>query len=572
MKSPFTALFLFLFLASSYLQAQSAKWDWVNNGPVGTNEGPHFLGSVIDASGNSYVCGSFIDTVKIGNGTKTNILYSNGGEDIFIAKYDSKGNMIWVKSAGTHSDDYAINVTLDKKGHIYVAGDFDGASQPGTKLNFGSGISISSDTTDFSFLACYDTSGLIKWAIASSHYNSYMTTDSAGDCLLTGAIFNSNSGGNGYLSSVFLDIYDTLGNILFSDSYPSDGQDASGNWVATGTAVSWDIHHNFYLAGVFSHDITINGRVHYANTLKNYQTCGFLIKYNANHIIQWVKYFEEKDGDADAYGFGTDRNGNIYLSGDYSSIFNSSSFLNADGTLLGISDSLWNHIYLSSFDSSGKMLWIKDVCRNHQREFSFLCSTTDSNGNTYISNSFSDTVKFGTTSLISQGNEDVFVAKYNNYGVAKWAIDGGSTCVDAGECISSNSAGGVNIIGLWGGGCYNASFGNISITKESTYLSYFFAQLSQDTSTGIMSTANNISLHIYPNPSHNTFNIQEQNQNSGESEVCLTDIVGHQVARFSIKDKNNFTINAADYSMKSGVYILSIQSGNSIYTGKLVVE
>ena len=878
----FFALFLliFLFLPSSYLQAQSAKWDWVKSGPTGTYYESVFWGIVIDDYGNTYVCGSFNDTVKIGNGTNADTFYSKGYDDIMVAKYNAKGSLVWLKTAGTPNVDEAYYITMDKKGRIYVAGYFNENGSVGVKLDFGNNISILSDTASDIFVACYDTSGIIKWAVTSDRdYLSDIHSDSIGNCITTGGITNYGGGPGGTnLSSVFVDEYDTTGNIVFFDTYASDGQDASGSYgIADGITLTWDVNDNFYVAGIFSSDITIDGAIHYANTLQNYQTASFLVKYNSNHKIQWVKYFEEKEGDVNIWKNGTDKNGNLYLAGNYTSIFSSSSFLNADGTFLPINDSFWNHIYLSSFDTGGKINWLKDISKNDDINGLAI----DSIGNIYLTGWFTDTVSFGFERLFSLGANDAFVTKYNNNGIAQWALKGGSKGLDGGIGIGANVAGDINLTGYWGENTFDTAwFGNILITQKNKWGSTFLAHLSPctpasatlsslrnlnfcmgdtihtilkasshdtgniytwemndsvlytgrdsifqafavgsysvivnntdstrctgysntitisyypqskinftkatancrdtlraDTSAGhiyqwylndtIISGANsktylatisgkynlettnthrcttkstgvqvtisgipnatvsngktsfcqgdsvkvlfiaktasgdtyqwykdsailtgntahtytttdtgifqvlvtsgagcqkfsspvdviinplpqtptitqstdtlissaatgnqwfkgntlikgaisqkyialtngnysvmvtdsngcaatsktvnytttgieketgNPDLYIYPNPSHNTFNIQVQNQNSGEAEVCLTDIVGHQVARFSIKDKNNFTINAADYSMKSGVYILSIQSGNDRYVGKLVVE
>ncbi len=80
-----------------------------------------------------------------------------------------------------------------------------------------------------------------------------------------------------------------------------------------------------------------------------------------------------------------------------------------------------------------------------------------------------------------------------------------------------------------------------------------------------------LKITISPNPSQNTFNINIQGNNLQQSEVSLTDILGHSIAAFTA-GKNEFTINANDYKMRSGVYLLTIHSGNNIFNAKLVVE
>ncbi|MDR3669134.1 MAG: SBBP repeat-containing protein [Ignavibacteriaceae bacterium] len=80
-------------------------------------------GISIDANGNSYVTGYF-------NGTATFDTFhitSYGGADIFISKYDSNGNCLWVRHAGGNVDyDYGTGVCVDANGNSYIIGHFTG--------------------------------------------------------------------------------------------------------------------------------------------------------------------------------------------------------------------------------------------------------------------------------------------------------------------------------------------------------------------------------------------------------------------------------------------------------------
>ena len=45
-----------------------------------------------------------------------------GGDDIFIAKYDSSGTQVWVKQFGTTASDIGNGIALDSSGNSYVTG------------------------------------------------------------------------------------------------------------------------------------------------------------------------------------------------------------------------------------------------------------------------------------------------------------------------------------------------------------------------------------------------------------------------------------------------------------------
>lgn len=69
---------------------------------------------------------------------------------------------------------------------------------------------------------------------------------------------------------------------------------------------------------------------------------------------------------------------------------------------------------------------------------------TDASGNVYITGKISDalagnTVNFGTGALVSAGDDDGFVAKFNSAGTCLWAIRfGGTSFVDLGEGIATD--------------------------------------------------------------------------------------------------------------------------------------
>jgi hypothetical protein len=101
----------------------SGNVDWANGG--GATLINWILSAVTDATGNSFVTGVFSGpSITIGTTTLTNVNPVNGNYDIFLAKYDSWGNVSWAKSAGGTSTDWGKGICLDATGNTYLTGYF----------------------------------------------------------------------------------------------------------------------------------------------------------------------------------------------------------------------------------------------------------------------------------------------------------------------------------------------------------------------------------------------------------------------------------------------------------------
>ena len=82
-------------------QAQELVWARQAGGTI-NDEG---FGIAVDGSGNSYVTGLFEATATFGPGeANETTLTSADGDNVFVAKYDGPGELVWAKRAGGTSD------------------------------------------------------------------------------------------------------------------------------------------------------------------------------------------------------------------------------------------------------------------------------------------------------------------------------------------------------------------------------------------------------------------------------------------------------------------------------------
>jgi hypothetical protein len=132
-------------------------------------------GVTIDASGNCIVAGAF-NSAQITIDTIT--LTSGGGYDLFVAKYDPGGQVLWAKNSGATFNDGAGPTVCDALGDIYV-----GVSTVGDSLLLDSTLMIGHLA-----LIRMDPDGKVEWALTASSGAVWdLSINSNGDLVAVGA-------------------------------------------------------------------------------------------------------------------------------------------------------------------------------------------------------------------------------------------------------------------------------------------------------------------------------------------------------------------------------------------------
>jgi outer membrane protein assembly factor BamB len=83
----------------------------------------------VDAQGNIYIAGSFMERLDLGGGP----LKCKGVHDVFVAKLDSNGEHLWSKAYGDAQDQICLRVAVDASGGVFLAGYFRGEVKLGRK-------------------------------------------------------------------------------------------------------------------------------------------------------------------------------------------------------------------------------------------------------------------------------------------------------------------------------------------------------------------------------------------------------------------------------------------------------
>ncbi len=148
-----TAMFLAKYSPSGALvwvrEADGAARDFVEGREI-----------AVDAQGNAFVTGCYRDRATFGSGNNAVTLTPEAGvrSDLFLARYDSAGELLWVEDAGSDETDQGNGVAVDSGGNAWITGTLEGV------VTFGEGASaltILSGGARSGFVAQYDPVGTL---------------------------------------------------------------------------------------------------------------------------------------------------------------------------------------------------------------------------------------------------------------------------------------------------------------------------------------------------------------------------------------------------------------------------
>ncbi len=462
-------------LVSINVFGQAPNWEWAK-GAGGTVDDK---GSRVatDPLGNVYIVGQFMSpTIVFGGTTLTNAGGNGGTSDIFIAKYDSTGTVLWAKRAGGTSLDAATSLAIDALGNVYVTGTF---SSP--ILAFGANTLINAGNQDILLLK-YDATGTELWADCAGggadDVASYVTTDALGNIYVTGYFISPffivdpidtlTNTSNGY-QDTYLVKYDSMGNVLWAKS-------AVGPETANSIAISST--GDIYVTGRAGNTSLVFDTVNLTTT----GTAMYVVKFNSVGNVLWAK---SNDGTASMEGFSVavDVNGSVYVTGSWSA-----AALTFDTITLNFSGMF--DIFIVKYDSMGNVLWARTEGGNGNEGSSTV--VTDAANNIYVTGGFgfASSIVFGTTTLVDSGGYDLFVLKYDSSGNMLWAKSAGGSGDEGGNSLAISSGGDIYVTGRYTGS--TISFGAATLTNAGTNSAdVFVAKLLGDNNVWPGDTDNN---------------------------------------------------------------------------------
>lgn len=202
-KLPLLFCVVFFSLMANGLFAQNPGYSWLQTGGGTGNDKTNDI--VAGKGAFLYTCGSFAAPAAVFSGLA---LTNSGGTDIFVAKYDTAGILIWAKNFGGSGQDEAVAIATDSLDNIYITGSCGGAASFGmfnfTGTNF---IAKINNTGDVLWVTEPATNVTIKDIAADPNGNTVICGTFTGSCTIGGNAITANENNDGFVAK-----YNTSGN------------------------------------------------------------------------------------------------------------------------------------------------------------------------------------------------------------------------------------------------------------------------------------------------------------------------------------------------------------------------
>ena len=570
-------LFICCLCSYSCLFSQSPVLDWVKS--IGGSNVTSSA-SKLDLYGHIYVSGKFSGTVDFDPGVGQFSLtsgFSGIKTDIFIAKFDTVGNFIWVKNIGANNgvngNPLSTGIAIDSIGNVYCTGFFN------LTVDFDPGVGIANLTAPYpigefphndAFVLKLDSAGNYLWAKQFTGYQNELSygiaLDRAGNVYTTGYFsdtvdFNPSSGVFNLISMYNIDGFvsklDANGNFVWAKQIGG----AAADFPKT---ITCDDNGNIYTAGFFNGTCDFDPGVGTYQLTSHGNSDAYLSKLDANGNFVWAKHIGSINPDA-IHSVTTDFSNNVYIAGSF------------QGTVdmdpnTGVQNhySLNENVFISKLNSSGNLIWSKNI-EGSGNSYPIVIDI-DMLGNVYTTGKFSEKIdldpSIDSLPVTSVGQSfDVYINKLDSMGNFIWAKTFGGPADDISSSLFVNQSGSIYSTGSFNNTADfdpNSSIANIS--SIGGYNTFMHKMKLVNLTVDIAINDTNSSFLIYPNPNNGIFNV-ELNTIDNIVSLEIYNLLGVKVYSQPINTK----YTQHQLQVETGVYLLNIKDEKGNKTVKKII-
>lgn len=243
---------------------------------------------------------------------------------------------------------------------------------------------------------------------------------------------------------------------IMAASVPAAGQEVkwihhmAANFFSFGNAATADDDGNFYITGYFGGALDFGGTGLTGAGLGDI----YIAKYNTQRVLQWVKQ-GTSDGWNGGRGIALGSDGSVTIAGR---IEGQTSFDGVSVPSVGEND-----VFVARYSASGVIQWAKSGGGSGMDWANGVA--VDGDGNSYAVGYFSGGATFGTQTINSSGDHDIFIVSYDPSGNFRWIRSAGGNGVDEAYGVATDAGGNVYVIGIATG---TASFSGTNFNAGGT--------------------------------------------------------------------------------------------------------
>ncbi len=511
---------------------------------------------LIDDNNNVILMGSFYGTIE----HELGFIKSKGGyKDIFLLKVSPEGSLLWAINVGTKLNErYNANsdLALDNQGNIILATTFVDT------LFFG-------EDTLFSFrqnncLLKFDPNGQPLWSkqIETSkeiYYTPRHITVDREDNIYFGSGFNSVMDIDTLrltnYPALFLAKFDKSGRFLWLNSYQTS---SSSVYIKD---LEYDgNNHLFFLC-------EMQGDATFESTQLNRKGVFDLVwgKVDTSGNLIFVKQ-ESVEGDNWAFpkALHITSENNIAMTGEFRGV------ISLDGSETpGYG---YFNIFTAVFNSSGSLLW-KDVMVASDRVHSYdICS--NSQNQIIITGSFKDKLVHNETLVEGIGDEDIFIAMYDNLGDLLVLENSGGSLRDFGVSLAQGVTGLNYLAGAY---TYKSNFDQLSVdgygNLDAFYTSFSYDPTSVNSKNSTKKSYSTLLRQNSPNPFNPITFISFELPSKQEISLKIYDVTGQLVSKIyeGIMEAGKHTFSFNGNNLSSGTYVYQLQTREGVYSKRMLL-